>query len=143
MSVRFVLEKNYLPDIERRFLRGASTAVGLVAREFLEMAVLRMYRTKPRGIRYRFVKVIDQYGRERTFKNHHASAPGQAPAILTGWLANSSFSKKENDFRWEIGFNAPHAVRVHEMDRKVLSQIFDREHRRHFMLVLRNALWWL
>lgn len=83
------------------------TAQGAVAHAKVSMAEPKSGRTYPRGA------VRRGKGEKRrvvAYRFHRASAPGEAPAIDTGHLVNSFFTKKLGRLVRIIGVNAEYAA---------------------------------
>lgn len=103
---------NYIPELRVSAERLAEmvverTAQGAVAHAKVSMAEPKSGRTYPRGA---VKRGRGERSRIVAHRFHRASAPGEAPAIDTGHLVNSFFTKKLSRLVRIIGVNAEYAA---------------------------------
>jgi HK97 gp10 family phage protein len=114
MQLKVVTKANRLPEIRVRVQRASRGLLREVARAVVDEMQTSFERAK-HGRVYRY--------RGRL---HRASAPGEAPAILTGALAGSIRIEFEGDTRVAVQIGAEHAVSQEFGTRKMAPRPFAR-----------------
>jgi hypothetical protein len=112
VGVRFKVAFDFFPQLAQYAYKGVDFGLFLTAKKMISVSQTAMRSSVPSGRLYRNLVAKDEYGIPHFFPEHRASARGQPPAILTGWLYRSAFHGKARELTYAFGYSAPHAPRL-------------------------------